>query len=92
MGEGLEYVSWIVAISGSAMFVIKTALMMIGALCVVASGLQETGGIEVIANRLLGRPKSIIGAQLRLMAPGAVMGGFMNNTTIVAMYLQIIGD
>ena len=30
MGEGLELVFWIVAISGSAIFVLKTALMMMG--------------------------------------------------------------
>ena len=48
--------------------------------------------MEVIANRLFGRPKTILGAQLRLMAPVAVMSGFMNNTPIVAMYLPIVGD
>ena len=68
------------------------AIMMIGSLFVVAAGLQETGGMEVIAQKLLGRPKTILGAQLRLMAPVAVMSGFMNNTPIVAMYLPIVGD
>lgn len=68
------------------------AILMIGALFVVAAGLQETGGMEVIAHRLLGRPKSIRGAQTRLMAPVALMSGFMNNTPIVAMYLPIVGD
>ncbi len=68
------------------------AIMMIGALFVVAAGLQETGGMQVIAQRLLGRPKTILGAQLRLMAPVALLSGFMNNTPIVAMYLPIVGD
>ncbi len=68
------------------------AIMMIGALFVVAAGLQETGGMEVVAQRLLGRPKTILGAQLRLMAPVALLSGFMNNTPIVAMYLPIVGD
>lgn len=68
------------------------AIMMIGALFVVAAGLQETGGMQVIAQRLLGRPKTILGAQLRLMAPVALLSGFMNNTPIVAMYLPIVSD
>ncbi|MHC4415777.1 MAG: SLC13 family permease [Planctomycetota bacterium] len=68
------------------------AVLMIGALFVVAAGLQETGGFESIAQRLLGRPKTIGGAQLRLMAPVAVMSAFMNNTPIVAMYLPIVND
>ncbi|UCD76119.1 MAG: SLC13 family permease [Phycisphaerales bacterium] len=76
------------AISGFA----HPALLLIGALFVVAAGLQGTGGMEMIAQRLLGRPKSIIGAQLRLMLPVTVMSAFMNNTPIVAMYLPIVND
>ncbi len=68
------------------------AIVMIGALFVVAAGLQETGGMEVVAQKLLGRPRTVAGAQLRMMAPVAVMSAFMNNTPIVAMYLPIIGD
>jgi di/tricarboxylate transporter len=68
------------------------AIIMIGALFVVAAGLQETGGMELVARRLLGRPKTIAGAQLRLMAPVALMSAFMNNTPIVAMYVPIVAD
>jgi di/tricarboxylate transporter len=68
------------------------AIIMIGSLFVVAAGLQETGGMEVIAQKLLGRPRTVTGAQLRMMTPVAVMSGFMNNTPIVAMYLPIIND
>ena len=66
------------------------AIMMIGGLYVVAEGLRETGGMEIVASKLLGRPKSIAGAQLRMMAPVSVMSGFMNNTPVVAIYLPII--
>ena len=68
------------------------ALLMIGALFVVAAGLQETGGMEAVAQRLLGRPRTVAAAQLRLMVPVALMSGFMNNTPIVAMYLPIVND
>lgn len=68
------------------------AIFIIGSLFVVAAGLQETGGMELVARRLLGRPKTIAGAQFRLMAPVALMSGFMNNTPIVAMYLPIVSD
>ncbi len=68
------------------------ALLMIAALFVVAAGLQETGGMAAVAQRILGRPKSVPGAQLRLMVPVALMSGFMNNTPIVAMYLPIVSD
>ncbi len=68
------------------------AIFMIGSLFVVAAGLTETGGIAMVAQRLLGRPKTIIGAQLRMMFPVSVLSGFMNNTPIVAMYLPVIND
>ncbi len=68
------------------------AVLMIAALFVVAAGLQETGGMAALAQRLLGRPKTIRSAQLRLMTPVAVMSAFMNNTPIVAMYLPIVND
>ncbi len=68
------------------------SIMMIGGLFVVAAGLQETGGMAAIAQRLLGRPKTIQGAQFRLMAPVAAISALMNNTPIVAMYLPIVSD
>ena len=45
------------------------AIFIIGSLFVVAAGLQETGGMEKIAQRLLGRPKTVWAAQFRLMMP-----------------------
>jgi di/tricarboxylate transporter len=68
------------------------AIFLVGSLFVVAAGLQETGGMEAVATRLLGRPKSEARAQLRMMIPVAGMSAFMNNTPIVAMYLPIVND
>ncbi len=68
------------------------AVLMIGSLFVVAGGLKETGGMEWLAQKMLGRPKTTAGAQLRMMVPVALMSGVMNNTPIVAMYLPIISD
>ena len=68
------------------------AVLMVGALFVVAAGLQETAGMEAIARKVLGRPRTVARAQWRLMAPVALMSGFMNNTPIVAMYLPIVTD
>ena len=68
------------------------AVLMIGALFVVAAGLTETGATEMIAQKVLGRPESIVSAQLRLMGPVAGLSAFMNNTPIVAMYLPIVSD
>ena len=51
------------------------AVVMIGALYVVAAGLRETGGVHLIAGKLLGRPKGLLSAQLRLMIPVGLLSG-----------------
>ncbi len=68
------------------------AVIMIAGLFIIAAGLQETGATEMIASKVLGRPKSVMGAQIRLMFPVAAMSAFMNNTAVVAMYMPIVTD
>jgi len=67
-------------------------ILMVAALFVVAAALQETGGIELIGRKMLGRPSGLVTAQLRMMMPVAAMSAFMNTTPIVAMYLPMISD
>ena len=71
---------------------VKDGPLMIAGLFVVAAGMRETGAIERLARGLLGRPRSLKGAQARLMAPVGVLSGIMNTTPIVAMYLPIVSD
>ena len=68
------------------------AVVAIGALFVVAAGLSETGTATAAANLLLGRPRSVRGAQLRLIVPVTLLSAFINNTPVVAMYLPIVRD
>ena len=65
-------------------------LLLIAGLFVIAAALQETGGIELIGKKLLGKPSTLATAQLRMMFPVAAMSAFMNTTPIVAMYLPMI--
>ncbi len=59
-------------------------LVTVAALFIVAAGIHATGGIDLIINWLLGRPRSVRAAQLRLCAPVILLSGFLNNTPIVA--------
>lgn len=81
-------VSFDEAVAGFA----QRPILMIAGLFVIAGALHETGGIELIGRRLLGRPTSLISAQLRMMIPVASMSAFMNTTPIVAMYLPMVND
>ncbi len=67
-------------------------LVTIGVLFAVAAGLSETGGMTVLTQRFLGRPKSVLSAQLRMMPPVSVCSAFMNNTPVVAMFMPVIED
>jgi di/tricarboxylate transporter len=64
----------------------------VAVLYVVAAGLRETGAVDWLVQGVLGRPRNLFNAQLRLMAPVAAASGFMNNTPVVAMFLPAVID
>ncbi|MCH7572250.1 MAG: anion permease [Planctomycetes bacterium] len=66
------------------------AVITVGMLYIVAQGLKETGGMIRITRRLLGRPKTHLEAQSRLLLPVAGLSAFVNNTPIVAMFLPVL--
>ncbi|WP_110674177.1 SLC13 family permease [Salinicola sp. RZ23] len=70
----------------------NTGVMTIAALYVVAAALKETGAIKWIASMLLGQPSTLRRAQWRVMLPASVLSAFMNNTTVVAMFIPAIQD
>jgi len=67
-------------------------VMTVAVLFIVAAALRETGGMALVVNRLLGLPKTVLAAQVRMMLPIATMSAFMNNTPLVAMMLPVIDD
>jgi di/tricarboxylate transporter len=67
-------------------------VITVGVLYIVAAGLRETGVMAAMAQRLLGTPKSILNAQLRMMAPVMGMSALVNNTPIVAMWLPVLDE
>ncbi len=67
-------------------------LITVAVLFMVAAALRETGGMALVAQRLLGIPRTLLAAQVRLMVPMTVMSAFMNNTPLVAMMLPVVDD
>lgn len=68
------------------------AVVTIGVLFVIAEGLSRTGAMELATRRLLGQPKSVRGAQLRMLPAVAGLSAFLNNTPIVAMFIPVVND
>ncbi|MCG5500804.1 SLC13 family permease [Ectothiorhodospira lacustris] len=67
-------------------------VITVAALYIVVSGLRETGGIQWIVNRLLGRPTNLMRAQVRLTGPVAIMSAFLNNTPVVGMLIPAVSE
>ncbi|HGX93064.1 MAG TPA: SLC13 family permease [Candidatus Tenderia sp.] len=76
------------ALSGLA----NEGMVTVGVLFVISAALKETGAIHWLTQALFGRPKSLSHAQLRVMAPVAVLSAFLNNTPVVAMMIPAIHD
>jgi len=70
----------------------EPSLVTIGALFVVAAGLQETGAMTFLSQYVLGKPSKERTAQTRIMLPVAIMSAFLNNTPVVAVMMPVIGD
>ncbi len=67
-------------------------MVSVGTLYVVVTGLRDTGAVAWLVQRFFGRPKTLVGAQTRLMAPVIVMSAFLNNTPVVAMLIPAVSD
>ncbi len=67
-------------------------MITVGVLFVVSAGLRETGAITWISDIMLGKPKSVANAQLRMMLPVAGMSAFLNNTPVVGMMIPAVSD
>lgn len=70
----------------------NSGLITVGALFVVVAGLTQTGAMALIVQPLLGRPRTALGAQLRLLLPVTTLSAFLNNTPVVAMFMPVVNE
>ena len=68
----------------------STSVIVIGVLFVVVAGLMHTGVLQWIIKNLLGQPDSYSKAVVRLMLPVAALSSFLSNTTVVALFVNIV--
>ena len=67
-------------------------MLTVGVLFVVGAAVRETGGVDYIANWVLGRPKTPTRAVARMTFPTMFLSAFMNNTLLVAMLIPSVTD
>jgi di/tricarboxylate transporter len=62
----------------------------IAALLMVAAGMYRTGAITLITEKLIGQPKNLIAAQMKILPPVELGSAFLNNTPLVEMFVPVI--
>jgi di/tricarboxylate transporter len=67
-------------------------VLTVGALYMVAAGMYSTGAVTLIGEKLIGQPKSVVGAQVKILPPVAIGSAFLNNTPLVAMFIPVLRD
>lgn len=67
-------------------------VLTIGALFMIAAGMYSTGAVSILSEKLIGRPRSILKAQLKILPNIAFGSAFLNNTPLVAMMIPVIRD
>jgi len=67
-------------------------LITVAAMFVVAAGLNASGGIDLLVNKMLGKPSTVRSAMLRLFVPVFPLSAFLNNTPVVATMIPAVNS
>lgn len=68
----------------------NSGLITVAGMFVVAAGMHASGAIDLLVNKLLGRPKTSRAALNRMFWPVAFLSSFLNNTPVVATMIPAI--
>lgn len=66
------------------------SVITIGVLYIVVAGLVYSGTLQWIVDHLFGTPHGYKRALVRIMVPVAALSAFLSNTTVVAMFINIV--
>jgi di/tricarboxylate transporter len=65
-------------------------LVTVAAMFIVAAGMYSSGAVDLLINRILGRPENVRAALSRMFGPVVLLSGFLNNTPVVATMIPAI--
>lgn len=68
----------------------NSGLITVAAMFAVAGGLHASGGIDLLVNKLLGKPKTTRSALIRMFLPVIPLSAFLNNTPVVATMIPAV--
>ncbi len=87
---GVLYITRVLDAKEALSGISQTSVAVVGVLFVVIAGLMHTGVLQWVVKHLLGTPKTYAKAVLRLMLPVAALSSFLSNTTVVALFVNIV--
>ena len=68
----------------------SSAIVVTGVLTVVVAGLRYTGVLQWLLKNIFGLPGSLPKVLLRMMIPVSVISAFINNTTVTALFSELV--
>ena len=87
---GILYVTGVLDTKEALSGISQASVAVVAVLFVVIAGLMHTGVLQWIVKNLLGTPNSYTKAVTRLMLPVAALSSFLSNTTVVALFVNIV--
>jgi len=90
MAIGVLFVTGVLDAKEALSGISQTSVVVVGVLFVVIAGLTHTGVLQWIVKNLLGTPDTYPKAVVRLMLPVAALSSFLSNTTVVALFVNIV--
>lgn len=87
---GVLYVTGVLDAKEALSGISQVSVAVVGVLFVVIAGLMHTGVLQWIVKNLLGTPSTYTKAVTRLMLPVAALSSFLSNTTVVALFVNIV--
>jgi di/tricarboxylate transporter len=70
----------------------NSGVVTVAALFPVAAGMYSTGAISLVSRYVIGQPRTLGAAQVKILPPVAIGSAFLNNTPLVAMMIPAIRD
>lgn len=66
------------------------SVVLIAVISILVSGMIHSGAINWFTCHVMGTPRSFVGSIIRLMIPVSLMSAFLSNTTLVAMFINVV--
>jgi len=70
----------------------NSGMLTVGVLFIVAADMYATGAITMVMDKIIGRPRRLLTAQLKILPPISLGSAFLNNTPLVAMMIPVVQD